>query len=72
LALVALILSIFGILTGFIFLPLPLLVLLALVLLHQFLYIFLSVIIAWDIYVVPGYPLLSIMVFWEMCLVMFL
>jgi hypothetical protein len=32
----------------------------------------LSGIIAWDIYVVPAYPLLSVAVFWEMSLVMFL
>jgi hypothetical protein len=72
LALAAMILNVSGSLTDFIFLPLPLPVLWALLLLHRRLPLLLSGIIAWDIYVVPGYPLLSIVVFWEMSLVIFL
>jgi hypothetical protein len=71
LALVAVILSVFGSSIGFVFLLLPLPVLWALLLLHRLLPLLLSGIIAWDIYVVPGYLLLFVVVFWEMSLVMF-
>jgi len=71
LALAAVILRISGNSIGFVFLPLPLPVLWAMLLLHRLLPLLLSGIIAWDIYVVLDYPLLSVVVFWEMSLVMF-
>jgi hypothetical protein len=71
LALAAVILSVFGSSIGFVFLPLPLSILWALLLLHRLLPLLLSGIIAWDIYVVPGCPPLFVVVFWEMSLVMF-
>ena len=71
-ALIVVILSIFGSLIGFVFLLLPLPVLRALLLLHWLLPLLPSGIIYWDIYVVPDYPLLFVLVFWEMSLVMFL
>ena len=48
---------------GFIFLSLPLSVLWALLLLHRLLPLLLNGIIAWDIYVVPSYSLLFVVVF---------
>jgi hypothetical protein len=72
LALAAVILSVFGSLTGFVFLLLHLPVLSVLLRLHQLPPLLLSGIIGWDIYVVLGYPHLYVVVFWEMSLVMFL
>jgi hypothetical protein len=71
LALATVILSVFGSLIGFAFLPLPMPILWVLLLLHRLLSLLPSGIIAWDIYVVPGCPPLFVMVFWEMSLVMF-
>jgi hypothetical protein len=60
------ILSVSRSLTGIVFLPLPLSVLWALLLLHRLLPLLLSGTIALDIYVVLGHPLLFVMAFWEM------
>jgi hypothetical protein len=71
-ALAVVILRVFGSSIGFAFLLLLPPVLLDLLLRHWLHPLLRHGIIDWDIYVVPDYPLLFAVVFWEMSLAMFL